>query len=265
MNNVDLKATLNLTESAKGLYSQDADFAIKQAAEFLIDRAKNFPVFNYTEWAYGRFLNNKIVQITGGADTPGSITPGVGKPHVHVRINGHLVRQGGPCDVLYHTGVGTPDISETLVSYLGHTGFVFLNAVDGFYEVRTRTEPVYVPFLKTLRQLRPSIEVGYFAQGEWLGQNPYGPSYEWLNDLHKKYNCKFFTGNVALAHIMRFNPAKIFVTGMTMYAEKTQGQRTGKVESHEIEGNLQFLKDASKVQNVIFSNEFKEALDVYQL
>lgn len=264
MTEISLSAVLHPTQHTKDKMLSDEKFTIDQAVKFMFERDSTFPVFNYTEYRYAQFLKNKTVIIIGGADGQTSIPVGVGMPDVFVRINGHLPRQGGSCHVLYHTGVANPDIHPSLISYMDKIEFVFLNSVDGQYEVRNRSEPVYVPFLDALTDLKPKAHVGFFAQGEWLEKNPYGPEQEWLNDLHKKYSCKLFTGNVALAHIMRFQPAKIFVTGMTMYVEKTGGNREGKIESHETEGNLRFLKDASIDPRVVFSEEFKKALNAYK-
>lgn len=264
MTEISLSATARMTRHAKELMPLTEETAINAAAAYLLDRDERFPTYDFVEDRYGQFLLGKTVMIVGGADGQNSVTPGVGRPDVYVRINGHITRQGGACDVLYHTCVATPDINPSLISYLDRVQFVFLNAVDGQYEVRNQPRPAYAPFLTSLRSLKPHVEVGYFAQGEWLNNNPYGPEMEWLNDLHKKFKCKLFTGNVALAHIMRFNPAKIFVTGMTMYAEKTGGSRVGKIESHETEGNLQFLKAASLDKRVVFSDEFKKALMAYE-
>lgn len=264
MADISIAATVRLTDHAKKTAPIDEKAMVDAAAAFLLDRAENFPPYNFVEDRYAQYLANKTVMIVGGADGQNTIAPGVGRPDVFVRINNHITRQGGACDVLYHTCVATPDISPSLISYLDRLQFAFLNAVDGQYEVRNQPRPTYVPFVTSLRSIKPHVEIGYFAQGEWMDKNPYGPEMEWLNDLHKKYKCKLFTGNVALAHIMRFEPAKIFVTGMTMYAELTNGVRTGKIESHETEGNLQFLKAASQDKRVVFSDEFKKALTAYE-
>lgn len=263
MAEISLEATLKPTAFIKQQTSENEKWTIDEAAKFMLHRDSTFPVFDYTEHCYAKFLHNKTVMIVGGADGQQSIGIGVGKPDVFVRINSHLPRQGGTCHVLYHTCIGTPDINPSLISYMDKAEFVFLNAVDGDYEVRNKPVPTYVNFLDSLHDIKPHVHVGYFAQGEWMDKNPYGPEMEWLNDLHKKYNCKLFTGNTALAHIMRFKPMKIFVTGFTMYVERTHGSREGKVESHEVEGNLQFLKDASQDPRVIFSDEFKKALVQY--
>lgn len=263
MSNIQLEATVRPVnaEKLKSETLHSKDWAMKAATDFLLDRDFNFPIFNLTENFYREYLEGKSVLLVGGADGP---IPQQAFDVV-VRINSHLPRQGGRCDVLYHTGVGTPSINPSLLSYMPNVKFVFLNSVDGQYEVRNNKYPVYLPFVRSLRELRPKAEIGFFAQGEWMEKNPYGPEQEWLNDLHKKYNCKLFTGLTALAHIMRFNPARIFVTGMTLYVEQTHGAREGKVESHEISGNLAFITDAARDSRVVLSAELRRALDAYQL
>lgn len=261
MANVELTATVKPVSAKKEETLNNEKWVIDKAMAFLIDRATNFPVFDYATHRYAQYLEGKVVAVVGGSDAVQSLSV---RPDIYVRINGHVKRQGGKCNVLYHTCCATPDIDSGLISYLDGLEFAWLNAVDGNYEVRNKKIPTYYEFLQSLRKVKPSVDFGFFAQGEWLEKNPYGPTLEWLNDLHKKYKCKLLTGNVALAHVMMFNPARIVVTNMTMYSEKTGGSREGKIESHEIEGNLQFLKDASNDPRVTFSAEFLEALRDYK-
>lgn len=217
-------------------------------------------MFNFIEWSYKTYLERKSVVVVGGS--PGAVAPKSSQAEVVVRINSHLKNQGGWCDVLYHTG--PPIINSDLVSeFLTSPEFVFLNLVDGGFENRERPWPLYVDFLSELRVNHPTTEVGFFAQGTWGGNNPYGPQYEWLNALHKKYSTKLFTGLVALAHILKFSPSRVEVRGMNMYLDKTGGELVRKVESHELKGNLQFLADCRSDSRVHYDSELTEALSRY--
>lgn len=220
--------------------------------------------FDYVEWSYRTFLQGKAVAIVGGSCEKWESKPEDGID-VTVRINSHVERQGGRCDVLYHTCV--PCLDASLVDSIGSLGcypsFVFLNLIDGDFESKAKLYPQYLDFLCELRSEFPATDVGYFAQGQWLERNPYGPQYEWLNQLHKRYETKLFTGLVALAHILRAAPASVRVFGMNMYTDKTGGKLVSKVESHELEGNLIFLRDVRKDPRVVFDKELTEALRLY--
>lgn len=239
-----------------------ADIALQGTLKM---KPKPRPRFDFVEWEYGKYLKGKRVLLIGGSEekTDAASTESY---DVVIRVNGHLERQGGRCDVMYHTCV--PGLTGTLAPKLKRTSFIFLNLVDTDC---SRQVPVYADFLSQLLFLRnrtksnyPMINVGYFAQGTWLERNPYGSQYEWLNELHQKYNTKFFTGLVALAHVLRFNPANVFVRGMNMYVKETGGKVGGRIESHELEGNLNFLADVREDDDrVVFCEELIKALGRY--
>lgn len=233
---------------------------IDSLARTMIDHSRNFPRFDYTEWAYANYLKDKTILITGGAD---DFVSEWENDEVWVRINSHVLRQFGPCDVLYHTCVAEPNIGPELVEHIAHDGFAFLNLCDSGYEIGRWPAPIFIDFLIELRDRYPQVEIGHFASGTWMEKNPYGPQYEWLNDLHKKYDAKFFTGSIALAHILRFQPRAIHVQGMSLFVEKTGGSRAGKVESHEVEGNVRFMEDCLKDPRVTFSPLLMAALEKY--
>lgn len=217
--------------------------------------------FDYTEWSYSNYIADKSVLIVGGSSGAEGWIPSVPEYDVIVRINNHVLNQGGSCHVLYHSSV--PSITPYLVNKIHPAEFVFLNLVDDAFDCGRSSEPLYLDFLSELREESPRTDVGFFAQGEWMDKNPYGQQYEWLNDLHKKYQAKLFTGLVALAHLMRFSPASISVVGMDMYIGQTGGKIVPKIESHELANNLIFLRDARKDPRVIFSDQLTEALKLY--
>lgn len=215
-------------------------------------------IFDPISHYYANYLKDKTVILVGGS--PHLKLPPTPWPQVVVRINDHVMRQKGHCDVLYHSSVPAPHLD--LWDYLSSTAYVFLNLVDEDYHCGAREQPHFYNFLMEGGN-NPETQIGFFAQGEWQEKNPYGPEHEWLNDLHKRYDTKFFTGLVALAHIMRFEPAAISVHGMNMYVDQTNGVIVPKIESHGLEGNLTFLRDARKDPRVVFDNELTEALKRY--
>lgn len=235
---------------------------IDSIAEGLFMKLHNFKPFNYTEWSYRNFIQGKKVLISGGLDS--DYDPLLEKEYdVHVRVNSHVLRQGGRCDVLYHTCVADPDIGHELAYVISVDGFVFLNHVDGDYEIGNLQSPTYLDFLLELKRLLPQVDVGYFASGEWEEKNPYGPECEWLNQLHKRYKTKFFTGVIALADVMRFEPEALYVQGMNLFVDRTNGNPFSQVESHPMKGIIDFMFEADCLGFVEYSDTLKKALSRY--
>lgn len=191
---------------------------------------------------YQRYLQGKSICLVGGDDR-------IDFSRIHsydvvVRINNHWLRQKGRCDVLYHTVRGTLDVNELLGHPYLRPHYLFLNLVDTEYEYEVISAPRYLGLGGWL-QSSHGVRVGFFAQGEWAGETPYGASYDWLNLLHRKYDAKFFTGIVALADLIRFEPREIFVTGMSFFSSEIKPGQYSR-HSHVLRGNYLFLRDALK-------------------
>jgi hypothetical protein len=92
-------------------------------------------LFNYTEWSYRTFLDEKSVVIIGGSED--ARIPERGEFDVVVRVNSHVIRQGGRCDVLYHTAIPCLTV-DLLESFQNDPAFVFLNLVDSDFESGAR-------------------------------------------------------------------------------------------------------------------------------
>jgi hypothetical protein len=189
---------------------------------------------------YIDYLRGKNVLLVGGKS--GTKIP-VGY-NIVVRVNDHVLFQGGRCDVLYHT-IRSTGLEDMLL--LQHPEivprFAWLNLVDSPYEVGLAARPVYDFFTSHYQAL--GAKVGFFAQGEWLHNNPYGEPFEWLNDIHKKHNCKLLTGLVALADLLMHPVKSLKVIGMDLYIDEPKDVPDYR-HSHYIPGQIKFLEDAMK-------------------
>jgi hypothetical protein len=209
---------------------------------------------------YREFLDGASVVLIGGADNYRDV---YNHGEVVVRTNNHWQRQAGACDIIYHTVCGGDLSPESNVAALPEEGlsFLFLNLVDTEYEVGSFVEPRYKMLADgAKRNYGNDVGVGLFAQGEWLEANPYGAEHEWLNQLHKKYNCKLLTGLVALADLLRYDPYDIFVCGMDLYKNDGAPTREGWRHSHKLDGNIQFLIDSLDDSRVTYDEPLMDAL-----
>lgn len=190
--------------------------------------------------AYSEFLSGKRVCIVGGADNFNREK--LEAYDIIVSINDHCVRQGLKPDVIYHVIRG-PDLFNGLIRLLDTPPrFLWANIRDNEFDSGFSDERQVDEFVREWHR-PPSQWVGFFAAGEWEGENPYGSEYEWLNVIHKKYDCKLLTGLIALADIMRYDPEVIMLCGMTMYLDNLRGL-PGYRDTHRIWGNIEFLEAA---------------------
>ena len=189
---------------------------------------------------YERFIVGQEVAIIGGSDFPDRERRRLTSwswPGRIVRINEHVLRQGGRCDVIYHTTTSTPPISSRLFDGDFRPAWVFLNLVDYEYEGGNREEPLWSSWWHQARKRWPEVRLGHFAQGQWGRQNPYGAEHEWLNEIHNRLDAILLTGVVALAHVLRFRPARVYVTGFDLY------DGAGIAGLHDLSKNARFLAE----------------------
>lgn len=225
--------------------------------------------FDYVQYEFEKWVKARDVVLIGGKDNfDTEILNRDNWPEytVYARVNSHVERQGGPCDVLYHTVIGDPPLRPEL---LEEPQYAFLNLVDGDYEAGERHIPYWAQIMQEGNlpygwpRTKSGCEVGFFAQGEWLADNPYGAQYEWLNELHKQYKTKLFTGMVALAHLTQFKPKTVNVFGMDLYVEQTGAERKSMVGSHGMEGNFAFAQDCLQMSNVKYDLPLMNSLTKY--
>lgn len=206
------------------------------------------------------FLDKKTFLIIGGSDVDLSWAQTKSDDvDVVIRINQHWLRQRGRCDALYHTVRGPNlDFHCLMRDAEFRPQCLMLNLVDSEFSAGITREPQYANMARFARMYR--AKVGYFAQGEWGKENPWGPNYEWLPALHRRFDCKLFTGLVALAHVLRFNPVKVYVAGMTLYAEEEHDVADWR-DSHKLLGNYLFLSEAIRHNCVEVSDVVSTSLD----
>jgi hypothetical protein len=211
---------------------------------------------------YSQYLNRKSIAIVGGADNynPKQLN----NYEIIVRINNHWFRQRHQCDVVYNT-VKSPNLRvEILLQEPDfNPAFLWLNRIDWSFESGESKIPECDKLANFAKTLKPNIKVGYFAQGTWVDENPYGEEYEWLNSLHKKYDCILLTGLVALAHILYCAVVKeIFVCGMTLYKEENNDiERFRGI--HWLPGNLAYLQSLRNINFIKFDSPLENSLDAY--
>lgn len=180
----------------------------------------------------------------------------------YVRINNHWLRQGGAIDLLVHEcseGTGYKEIIEKLIDAGREIGFL-LNAsqVAGCEAFNTFSDDSY--FHNFI----------YYFDNHIYKKNPPSLATAWSNAFNKFYNFKPFTGFIALEWLRRNTANMIFVTGMTLYHEKINGQwvfqqddkdRIGWRGPHEIEPHLKYLKDVMRTDaRVIFDSSLTEII-----
>lgn len=249
------------------------------AVEAMLAAERERSRFDWITRCYGNMLLDRKVVVVGGAANLISlerlarfISTDDLEDAVFVQVNGHaLTNPRLPVNVLYHTCVAQPNIDPKFLSSLKvlwndwqqRLDTVFLNLVDGDADMGNREFPLYLDFILALRDLSPRTNIGFFAQGEWEGENPYGWQHEWLNRLHKKFNCKLFTGLLALADVLRYEPSQVFLCGMDLFVDRTEGKLDGFVESHAIRGNVEFVVQAAQDPRVVIDVPLVEALARY--
>lgn len=191
---------------------------------------------------------------------------------IHVRINNHGLRQGGPLDVLFHTCCDSARISElTKRTGSDNSQIVFLSCADTLYEIGRKPRPDFADYLLWNERCGLPAVVGFFAPGWYEDRNPYGPQHEWLHDIQRRVGGRLFTGLIALAYVLRTEARTIRLTGMDLFIDSaTEAVRDGikvqevMIESHLLAANVSFLREAARDGRVSFARSLERAMKDYE-
>lgn len=207
---------------------------------------KNLPLLN--EELFTKYVTGREVVVVGGADK--AITLDIRHADIVVRINNHWLRQGGGCDVLYHT-IKSPHISieDLWADKEFAPSFFMMNAVDDAFEIGLIKTPTRMKAINWCSE--NNVETGSFVQNMYGDCNPYDYTLDWLPQLHQKYNAVLFTGLIAVAHMARYPVSTLTVTGMNFYIDSdTNPDRNQGL--HNVRGNIQFLRDLEAQDSRVF-------------
>lgn len=208
---------------------------------------------------YVDFLKGKKVVVVGGGQCRGAE---VERYDVVVRLNDHVLRQGGRCEVIYHT-TRSAGLEERLL--LQHSEivprFIWLNLVDGPWEAGLEPRRTYEYYAQTFADR--GSQVGYFAQGEWMYDNPYGEEFEWLNTIHKRIGGKLLTGLVAVADIAMHPVASIDVVAMDLYINEAKRIPDYR-DSHYLPAQIKFLEEMKADKRVTLCKPLLAAMAKYK-
>lgn len=192
--------------------------------------------------AFAEYLNGKRVAVVGGL---GDSIEDLSDYDVIVRINSHYIRQGGRCDVLYHSCAGDINLSAyedgTADKFHNDTRFVFLN---GIYQLFGST----AGGLGTLRgyfsarnaHIDTYIHVNAQAFALIKELNPLPRKHWWVKDFCLRWHVYPFTGVLALYHLTLYPCAEIYVTGMNLYQAPTTQRES--IRAHYISPQVKFLR-----------------------
>lgn len=162
-------------------------------------------------------LYGKRVAIVGGAPAHESIED----YDFIVHTNDHWARIGGRVDAVYSGSPVPPSVEYPSLKYIAaqKCGHHF----HAWKALAQRTETPLVVF-DTRRYLAP---------------HPEGPEQQWGNALAMELETKPFTGVAAIAHLLRFPIAELFVTGFTFYFD---GERfPHRIEPHLVRPQMEWL------------------------
>lgn len=145
------------------------------------------------------FLYDKSVVLIGGKDNYDENI--INSADVVVRVNQHVLRQGGRCEGLYVATCDPCRLSEL------ETPPVFM---------AWRISGVYAQEYREYALRNRLLRIPY--QNERYGKvSPHGPEYEWTNIFGHELNAKPFTGVLAIKHLCSFPIRTLYVTGMDMH------------------------------------------------
>ena len=181
-------------------------------------------VRRYEEW-----LRGKTVAIIGGATWERRAE----EADVVIRINQHVLRQGGRVDVIYDAMAKDPSAFFTS-GVIGAVRWFVAMRSGAFYSeatmARLQAHGTRTMSLGT-EVTRREPEEDSFLIGE-----------QWFQRELRRYRTLPFTGITALLHVLHSEVRSVLVTGMTFYAE--QGTVPAKMGMHDVEINRQIVRDA---------------------
>lgn len=189
-----------------------------------------------------KFYTEKTVCIIGGAPIPDELFCDENEIDTYVQVNDHCKINGKPVDVLYHAAtedLGLPWHQTKVCCY--HVCGCTAKCIE---EACTDRQIPHIPYRKELYKGRNS---------------PFGDQFNWLCHFMKDWDVDPFSGIIALIDVLRFNPKKVYLTGMDFYSNgrNLPERRNG----HYIEPQVRFLKELKKTDSrVVFDPILEEAL-----
>lgn len=174
-----------------------------------------------------RIIQGKNVWVVGGAtDNPPPSNV------VAVRINNHIMHQGGHMDLLYH--VGGCDPRE-------------LTNPEWFKE--TKLIKLYRPgtYCKHVRRLADEHSIPHSTYGKY---DKGGIYFHLLNEMQREYGAVPLTGVFAVWDVLQHGPKSVTVKGFDFYIDDPYKVKT---DPHNIKGNAEFFNDVviSKYKNIL--------------
>jgi len=175
------------------------------------------------------YLHNKTICLVGGKNNFE-----IGDQDIVVRVNQHVLRQGGRCDGLITEVVEPCELKNLPIPPI-FMGYRMLGTYTEDYKKYAKKCPIRFDF-----------------QNEKYDKiNPHGVEYEWSNILNWEMNAKPFTGMLALKFLTFFPIKSVFVTGMDMHINSCDKLKTldDKIilrrDAHDIAPQLQWLRQIS--------------------
>ena len=106
---------------------------------------------------------------------------------------------------------------------------------------------------------------GVFANGRWAGVCPFGIEVDDVNQVNNLYDTKLFTGSIALFDLVyNIKAGKVFVTGMDLFGDRSGYQKKSRVESHDLLGNIEFLRNTIGHVGITLSYRLTRSLERYE-
>lgn len=169
---------------------------------------------------------DKRIAIVGGADD--KVSPIPADTDLVVQINNHWCNNDARADIVYSAGTQPPLLSQK-------TQVVIL------------IKPMTLPDDMGWREAAEAFGAKFywFDNNRYLGANPRGPEHDWLNRLGCELHSIPLTGIAAIAHIVKFPVASIFLTGFTFYMDK-DGSVPELRDSHKILAHVEWLQKLAR-------------------
>lgn len=168
---------------------------------------------------YEKFVQGKTVAIIGGGKTIDQ--EAADQADIVVRINNHWLTQKGRCDVVYSAMAENP------------RGIV--NAPDLKFFFADRRGRAYSNLLMAgLEQKGITTDTYQTVQREGAH-----PNEKWLQLLLRTFQCKPFTGVLAMAHVATLGAKSVFLTGMDFY--DNDGVPKSR-HSHDVLSNIKIVQ-----------------------
>lgn len=177
--------------------------------------------------SYSDYLHGKHVAIIGGA---ASFDENAFDADVIIRINEHLITQGGRGDVVYCALANNPKIffdtgkADHLRWFMAdRRGRWFNSGLEGQFKAHGAR---FLDYSTRANEKQPPFE-------EF-----------WLQRILFQYRCKPFTGIVAAVHALSLPAKSVYLTGCTFYAQ--EGKLPLHRDNHFIKPNQEIVKDLLK-------------------